>query len=374
MVVPGPDVAAFWSGKEDEPSLGKGFSSFAVDNELQESGSQSSGPGTTAQQPQGNISSPAATSPAQPISSSSPRRGGRANFSESKVKPSSEIPASPQKTSAEITTPSAGGPQLPVFPVIPVVPPVSSAVTPTLSPPANIPSQSQEKALAPLPLSTGSVALPVTGVTSQIVAPSALPVSAPIVPSQKAVESQAKIVPTATVSTTPGAVGIKPATTGPSVSRKVLSSSGSPPLEEDIKGRTKINLSLSSPKSVNVKEEFSVELIVSGADNMHNGVIFFEYDPVLVDFVRATEGTFLKKDGKPTEFNTKIKKEKATFSLNIFRVGDVGGVSGGGSLATVTLMAKTKGLLDLGVYAAYILGPGSNVPMVANLPRAIIEI
>jgi general secretion pathway protein D len=93
-----------------------------------------------------------------------------------------------------------------------------------------------------------------------------------------------------------------------------------------------------------------------------------------MDFVGATEGPFLKNDGKPTSFTTNLKKDKGRVSINLSRLGDVGGVSGSGTLAVLTLKAKAKGAANLNLSDAYLLSPGGSKPMNADIYNTVTDV
>jgi general secretion pathway protein D len=133
-------------------------------------------------------------------------------------------------------------------------------------------------------------------------------------------------------------------------------------------------LDIAAPQTSKVNDVFRVEVQVSNAVNMADAVLVLEYDPVLTDFVGAEEGTFLKKDGKATSFNARANSNKALITFGLGRVGDVGGISGSGSLAVITFKAKAKGVVNLKFKGASISTPGGGNPVEVNLPSKTIEI
>lgn len=133
-------------------------------------------------------------------------------------------------------------------------------------------------------------------------------------------------------------------------------------------------LDIAAPQTSKVNDLFRVEVQVSNAVNMANALLVMEYDPVLVDFVGAEEGTFLKKDGKATAFTSEAKLNKAKITFGLNRVGDVGGISGSGTLAFITFKAKAKGVVTVRFKEAFFIAAGGGQPAEVNLPSKTIEI
>jgi hypothetical protein len=67
------------------------------------------------------------------------------------------------------------------------------------------------------------------------------------------------------------------------------------------------------------------------------------YDPKIVDFKAAAEGSFLKKDNQQTSFLFSNNLKAGTVDIYITRIGDVGGVEGSGGLCSVLFQAKSAG-------------------------------
>lgn len=134
-----------------------------------------------------------------------------------------------------------------------------------------------------------------------------------------------------------------------------------------------IALNISAPAEVKVNQEFRVEVVISEAQNLYNAPFTLEFDPAYLDFVRAAEGTFLKKDGKPTTFTAKANSEIGLIDVSLARVGAVGGVSGSGSLAVFTFKAKEKGSVNMGFGSADFASPDGN-PMDADLYSRAVEV
>ena len=98
-----------------------------------------------------------------------------------------------------------------------------------------------------------------------------------------------------------------------------------------------------------------------------------DFPPAIDHRVRAAEGAFLKKDGKPTSFAPQAHQEIGRIEMNLGRVGDVGGVSGSGTLAVITFRGKAKGSVNLGFENADFFAPGGE-PLDADIYSAVTEV
>ena len=102
-------------------------------------------------------------------------------------------------------------------------------------------------------------------------------------------------------------------------------------------------LQIAAPSSIPVGQQFSLDIKISDAKDLANAPFVLTYDPVLVEFVSISEGALLKSDGKPTTFSGKADAAAGAVTVTLLRPAGSGGVSGGGTLATVLFKAKSKG-------------------------------
>lgn len=102
-------------------------------------------------------------------------------------------------------------------------------------------------------------------------------------------------------------------------------------------------LQIAAPSSATLGQQFSVDIKITGVTDLANATLVLTYDPIFVEFVSMTEGTFMKNDGKPTTFSSKVDTAGGTVSVNLARTAGSGGVSGGGTLATAMFRAKNQG-------------------------------
>jgi general secretion pathway protein D len=133
-------------------------------------------------------------------------------------------------------------------------------------------------------------------------------------------------------------------------------------------------LNIKAPKTVKVNNVVRIEVLVADVKNMYNGMLAVQFDPALMDFFTAEEGGFLKQDGKPTSFQHVVNNDEGRVNLNLYRIGNIGGISGSGTLAVLTFKAKSKGVVNLRLSDAYILAPGGSKPINADLYGSAVEI
>jgi general secretion pathway protein D len=106
-----------------------------------------------------------------------------------------------------------------------------------------------------------------------------------------------------------------------------------------------------NPPSVatQVGQEARFEMIVGGMKDLYGGIITVAYNPAVVEFKSASEGTFLKKDGQQTSFLFSNNVNAGTVDIYLTRIGGVGGVGGSGSLFTLVFQSKSAGTSEMAV-------------------------
>ena len=106
-------------------------------------------------------------------------------------------------------------------------------------------------------------------------------------------------------------------------------------------------LSLSSTPKLNVikvGKEITLTVSVDRIEGLYSAPFYLIYDPSLLEFIKASEGNFLKKDGKQTTFFQVNNPETGQVIIGLSRLGQAGGVTGSGPLATFTFRAKSSGI------------------------------
>ncbi len=91
------------------------------------------------------------------------------------------------------------------------------------------------------------------------------------------------------------------------------------------------------------------EITAAGVKDLYGAIMTLSYDPRVVEFKSASEGTLLKQDGQQTSFLFSNNIKAGTVDIYMTRIGDVGGVAGAGALCTLIFQGKAGGTTDLTV-------------------------
>jgi hypothetical protein len=94
-------------------------------------------------------------------------------------------------------------------------------------------------------------------------------------------------------------------------------------------------------------ETLELELAVRDVSNLYSGPFHLVYDADRVEVEDILEGNFLNGDGRQTVFMKSIQAERGRAIVGLVRLGQVGGRSGSGRLATIRVKAKKPGTVEL---------------------------
>jgi hypothetical protein len=86
----------------------------------------------------------------------------------------------------------------------------------------------------------------------------------------------------------------------------------------------------------------SVKVRISGADDLFSAPFYVRYDPRHLRVIAVKQGDFLKRGGVSTAFLHKEKRH-GTVMVGLSRLGNKPGVSGSGTLATLTFITLGAG-------------------------------
>ena len=115
------------------------------------------------------------------------------------------------------------------------------------------------------------------------------------------------------------------------------------------------------------------DLAIGNVKDLYGAIITLGYDPKVVEFKAASEGSFLKKDGQQTSFLFSNNIKAGTVDIYMTRIGDVGGVEGSGSLGTVVFQGKSGGTSDI-VFKSVKLGNFNKEPIKVDLKGARVVV
>ena len=88
---------------------------------------------------------------------------------------------------------------------------------------------------------------------------------------------------------------------------------------------------------------FTVNIMVSGGQNVYSVPVQLNYDPNQVQVVNVSNGGFLSQDGQAVALVHRDDAASGTLQITATRPPGAGGVSGQGAVVTITFMAKEAG-------------------------------
>ncbi len=103
---------------------------------------------------------------------------------------------------------------------------------------------------------------------------------------------------------------------------------------------------------------FVVNLLLSGAQNVHTVPVQLDYDPKLLQLVNVVNGGFLSQDGQIVTLAHREDDMKGESTITASRPSGAGGVSGQGAVVTITFQAKADGQTPLTITRGGARDPG----------------
>ena len=313
VTVPENDVAAFWSGREDEPSATKPYSSFAQEPDL----------------------IPAGPVPAAPSGA---------------VLPGAAYPAVALPGVAPVISPAlpvvapAAAPPIPPGPFslspIPVVKapaaPLPAAAAPGAAPAAAAPAAAANAAMAKAAPANGPVAPGPVATLPPVTAPASVAKAAGA-PAAGAPAAAGSVTSPTAAAATPAAIPPGAKVAAVPVPNKPVAAAG-----------PGILLNVDAPASVKLNDLFNVQINETRAKNLSTAVLVVKY-PKNLEFQTQSEGPFLKQNGVATKLQAFADKNKGEVWLSVSRAAGSEGASGNGVLATLTFKAVGKGVATIGL-------------------------
>jgi general secretion pathway protein D len=109
------------------------------------------------------------------------------------------------------------------------------------------------------------------------------------------------------------------------------------------------SLLLLGPGQVNVGDEITVAITGQGLNGLFSAPLFVTFDQNLFALLNVAEGDFLNREGKATVFSTNPIPGKGELMIGYKQGVGGSGVSGEGTLFTVTFRAKAPGVAQFSV-------------------------
>jgi general secretion pathway protein D len=105
---------------------------------------------------------------------------------------------------------------------------------------------------------------------------------------------------------------------------------------------------------------FVVNLLISGAQNVYCVPVQMNYDPAKLQLVNVSNGGFLSQDGQAVALVHREDETTGTLQITATRPPGSGGVSGQGTVVTLTFQAKASGQTPLTITRGETLDPGQH--------------
>ncbi len=103
---------------------------------------------------------------------------------------------------------------------------------------------------------------------------------------------------------------------------------------------------------------FVVNLLLSGAQNVHSVPVQLNYDPKMLQLVNVSNGGFLSQDGQAVALVHREDETVGQSQITATRPPGAGGVSGQGAVVTITFLAKENGQTPLTITRGGARDPG----------------
>jgi general secretion pathway protein D len=116
---------------------------------------------------------------------------------------------------------------------------------------------------------------------------------------------------------------------------------------------------------------FAVNLVISGAQNVHSVPVQLNYDPKMLQLVNVSNGGFLSQDGQAVALVHREDETIGQSQITATRPPGAGGVSGQGSVVTLTFLAKADGQTPLTITRGGARDPGLQAITVNGAQAAV---
>jgi general secretion pathway protein D len=118
---------------------------------------------------------------------------------------------------------------------------------------------------------------------------------------------------------------------------------------------------------------FTVNILISGAQNVYSVPLQLNYDPSKLQLVNVSNGGFLSQDGQTVALVHREDETTGTLQITATRPPNSGGVSGQGSVVTLTFMAKASGQSPLTITRGGARDPAMQA-ITVNGAQAVVNI
>jgi len=116
---------------------------------------------------------------------------------------------------------------------------------------------------------------------------------------------------------------------------------------------------------------FAVNVVLNGAQNAFSVPFQLSYDPKVLQVVNVSNGNFLSQDGQAVALVHRDDDTTGTLQITATRPPGANGISGQGTVVTVTFMAKAAGQSTLAISRGGTRDPGMQPTLVAGTSAAV---
>ncbi|MFZ0283968.1 MAG: cohesin domain-containing protein [Terriglobales bacterium] len=116
---------------------------------------------------------------------------------------------------------------------------------------------------------------------------------------------------------------------------------------------------------------FTVNVVLAGAQNAYSVPLQVTYDPKMLQVVNVSNGNFLSRDGQPVALVHRDDDSTGTLQITATRPPGATGISGQGTVVTLTFMAKTAGQSTLTISKGGTRDPNMQPTLVAGATATV---
>jgi general secretion pathway protein D len=116
---------------------------------------------------------------------------------------------------------------------------------------------------------------------------------------------------------------------------------------------------------------FAVNVVLTGAQNAYSVPLQVSYDPKMLQVVNVSNGTLLSQDGQAVALVHRDDDSTGTLQITATRPPGANGISGQGTIVTLTFMAKASGQANLAISKGGTRDPGMQPTLVAGATASV---
>ena len=116
---------------------------------------------------------------------------------------------------------------------------------------------------------------------------------------------------------------------------------------------------------------FSINVTLSGAQNVYSVPLQVSYDPKILQVVNVSNGGLLSQDGQAVALVHRDDDQAGALQITATRPPGAGGVSGQGTVVTLTFLAKSAGQSSITISKGGALDPNQQRLPVAGAVATI---